>query len=1464
MFAALVPSSPFLVFNASTSGPVSRTDTLTITNTGATALSFAGGAFAIVRDPADASDESARFAITNSGSLPSSLAPGQSAQVLVDYSANVINTVQSALLQITSSDPVNPVIDVQLHGLGTNGQFGTNEPSLANILTANDIPTNIGVTDPSNSQYPVTPNSSSQEVTMPRLVKAGSGPVTITPLASFDASTAPTLKLGYYTPGDVGDTKELFTIAQADAQTVNPTALGATAFDPASASFGLYAVFPGTSIHYSEDAFNTLATNSPHKFRFFPLENADHSIVPNAYVFAAEDYNTSAFNSFTNFVGIIRNVKPAADAINAPVIGLENLDGVPAPDRLVFSRIQFGTPPSYDPSFVDQVHDTATVRIHNTGDQPLVIHSLTLSDTTNWLFVNPPAAGTTVAANGGTLDVTIKFYASSVPLGNSYNQTNDTATVNQNGLPPVFAGAVWDATLTINTNDPSNSARTVQLAGYWQHESEHENEPGLQTQVNSMLGYGTDISNTYQPNYMNNGATPVYFGEELQQSGLWNAVDATQPVTVRQLGAWHNQFDPNTMTEPGATISWYAQGSSSNNAIFRQEPGSSQSMFPTINGSTTAPAQGSFTPSGTFGWNLDGENSQDSLNTTDINTFGRSGHAVRFFPARDSQGNLIPNTWLVGMDYENSTFDNSDFQDSLYLVTNMRPASQAPAPTDLQATAGSGGATLQWAPVNDGTLIGYNVYASTSPLGPFTKLNGAPTTSTTYTDAAAPAGMIVYYAVSAVDSAGESEKATAPVAIANPTPNALQSQDINAVPSGSTTVVTAGQAYDVTAGGADIGGTNADGFRYVNQLITGDFDAVVQVSSLSQHVQPDTRAGLMVRDSLDAGSTMVFSGATASDGYRFNYRGTQSEIGTFSKTGSLSYPNVWVRLVRKGDSFTGYSSADGVNWTQIGTVTISMPDTIYLGMAVASHDPLQTADAQLRNYTPASAAPLPTPAPLATPANFTATAASSGITLQWSAVTGAVGYNVLSASSASGPYTQMNTTPLAGTSYVDANAPTGVATFYEVVAVDSMGNASSPAMASATRPASGTGGGSGTTISFGGRTVASYADSAGHHVTLKLSGPGTGKANFDTGNANPGSIVLTGTTAASVLTITVQGGSTNVGTIFVNGSLNKLIGTHVNLVGDMTVTGTLGAAQLASASGGHAINIEGAGRAPSLSLGQVSDLSIDSAASIALLQAISWAGGTGGMDIIAAPAITRLMVGGNFGGSIHLSGTGLDLRNALVKGALSSGNWIIAGSIGQLNAASVASGWSAAVAGSISAMKVHGNFAGNLTASSIKTLQIGGDLTGSIIRLTGGTATDLQSLVVGGSISGSQVRATGSILTIKAAGLANSNIFAGVNQFTTALPTSAGDFTANSSIRTVVVTGQKQVFAVQGSNVAAATLGNVTFGAVNTNNSGVQFGLAAHQLASYSRRVNGKLLTWKSKQGPSQLTASGDAVARLL
>jgi hypothetical protein len=45
----------------------------------------------------------------------------------------------------------------------------------------------------------------------------------------------------------------------------------------------------------------------------------------------------------------------------------------------------------------------------------------------------------------------------------------------------------------------------------------------------------------------------------------------------------------------------------------------------------------------------------------------------------------------------------------------------------------------------------------------------------------------------------------------------------------------------------------------------------------------------------------------------------------------------WVQLVRLGDTFTGFQSADGTNWTSLGSIDVALTRTV-AGLVVSSHD----------------------------------------------------------------------------------------------------------------------------------------------------------------------------------------------------------------------------------------------------------------------------------------------------------------------------------------------------------------------------------------------------------------------------------------------------------------------------------------------------------------------------------------------
>lgn len=167
-------------------------------------------------------------------------------------------------------------------------------------------------------------------------------------------------------------------------------------------------------------------------------------------------------------------------------------------------------------------------------------------------------------------------------------------------------------------------------------------------------------------------------------------------------------------------------------------------------------------------------------------------------------------------------------------------------------------------------------------------------------------------------------------------------------PGGSTTTMANGSAYDVTAGGADINGT-LDRFHFAHQQRTGDFDVRVRVQSLTK-AHEWTKAGLMARASLTGRSPHVFIAATPDvRGHRLSSRFSDGGTTLSTGVGPVAYPNTWLRLKRTGNTFAGYRSTDGVNWTLVGTRNVRLPETIYFGMAVTSHNSAKSVTAAFRD-----------------------------------------------------------------------------------------------------------------------------------------------------------------------------------------------------------------------------------------------------------------------------------------------------------------------------------------------------------------------------------------------------------------------------------------------------------------------------------------------------------------------------------
>jgi hypothetical protein len=92
-------------------------------------------------------------------------------------------------------------------------------------------------------------------------------------------------------------------------------------------------------------------------------------------------------------------------------------------------------------------------------------------------------------------------------------------------------------------------------------------------------------------------------------------------------------------------------------------------------------------------------------------------------------------------------------------------------------------------------------------------------------------------------------------------------------------------------------------------------------------------------------------------GFEFQYRPMKDSLmkaiypKSFTGTPEFSvvFPNTWIRLQRIKNNFTGFYSTDGKTWKPYTTFTLELPDKIYLGLAVTSHNTGKSSIAKFRD-----------------------------------------------------------------------------------------------------------------------------------------------------------------------------------------------------------------------------------------------------------------------------------------------------------------------------------------------------------------------------------------------------------------------------------------------------------------------------------------------------------------------------------
>ena len=117
--------------------------------------------------------------------------------------------------------------------------------------------------------------------------------------------------------------------------------------------------------------------------------------------------------------------------------------------------------------------------------------------------------------------------------------------------------------------------------------------------------------------------------------------------------------------------------------------------------------------------------------------------------------------------------------------------------------------------------------------------------------------------------------------------------------------------------------------------MNGDGQIMARVTGV-QHTHDWAKAGVMIRETLAAGSKQAGMFVSAARGVAFQRRPTTGGT-SVSTAGSLSAAPLWVKLTRAGSTVAAYESSDGATWTLVGTDTIAMAADVFVGLAVTSH-----------------------------------------------------------------------------------------------------------------------------------------------------------------------------------------------------------------------------------------------------------------------------------------------------------------------------------------------------------------------------------------------------------------------------------------------------------------------------------------------------------------------------------------------
>lgn len=196
----------------------------------------------------------------------------------------------------------------------------------------------------------------------------------------------------------------------------------------------------------------------------------------------------------------------------------------------------------------------------------------------------------------------------------------------------------------------------------------------------------------------------------------------------------------------------------------------------------------------------------------------------------------------------------------------------------------------------------------------------------------------------ASNTGGTSTASTLKITVLLTPPSSWIDADIVAsgvsITDGYSTYAASPEVFTINGAGNDIGQVS-DSYHFLYQPLKGDGTLIARVASRTLSGSGGDKIGIMIRESADANAKSVF--LTIDYGtkkVRFPVRSTTGAIMKYYAENETTINGntipIWFKIERIGSTFNGYMSLDNATWTLVGTNSVSMTDSVLVGMAVCS------------------------------------------------------------------------------------------------------------------------------------------------------------------------------------------------------------------------------------------------------------------------------------------------------------------------------------------------------------------------------------------------------------------------------------------------------------------------------------------------------------------------------------------------